>query len=47
KSSWRLDFFRFLRHVAKDGRTIDDLSNVERYRAIEVIIRPIVNRRNN
>ncbi|CAF1122775.1 unnamed protein product [Rotaria sp. Silwood1] len=46
KSSWRLDFFRFLHHVAKDGRTIDDLSNVERYRATEVIIRPTINRRN-
>ncbi|CAF3751273.1 unnamed protein product [Rotaria sordida] len=42
KSSWHLDFYRFLRHVADDGRTIDGLSNVERYRATEVIIRPIV-----
>ncbi|CAF4388672.1 unnamed protein product, partial [Rotaria sordida] len=28
------------------SRTIDDLSNVECYRATEVIIHPIINRRN-
>ncbi len=42
KRSWRLDFFRFLHQVAKDGRTIEELSNVERYRTNEVVIHPII-----
>ncbi|CAF1510620.1 unnamed protein product, partial [Didymodactylos carnosus] len=44
KRSWRLGFFRFLHRVANDGRQIEELSNVERYRATEVVIRPIVTR---
>jgi hypothetical protein len=39
-----MGLFRFLHNVANDGRTIDDLSNVERYRATQIIIRPIINR---
>ncbi|CAF1034040.1 unnamed protein product [Adineta steineri] len=42
KRSWRMGLFRFLRHVANDARTIEELSNVERYRATEVIIRPVI-----
>jgi hypothetical protein len=34
---------RFLHHVSNDGRTIDDLSNVERYCATRIVINPIVN----
>jgi hypothetical protein len=45
KRSWRLDFLRFLRHVAHDGRTIEELSNVERYRATEVVIHPFITHR--
>src|SRR5579871_3536650 len=45
KHSWYLNFFRFLHQVADDGRTIEELSNVERYRATEVIIHPIFTRR--
>ncbi len=46
KRSWRLDFFRFLHHVANDDRTIEELSNVERYRATEVVIHPIITQQN-
>jgi hypothetical protein len=42
KSSWRLDFFRFLHHVAKNSQKVEKLSNVERFRATEVIIHPII-----
>lgn len=41
KRSWRASFLRFLWQVANDGRSIEDLSNVERYRVQEVLIRPI------
>ena len=41
KRSWRSGFLRFLWQVANDGRSIEDLPNVERYRASEVHIRPI------
>jgi hypothetical protein len=41
KRSWYLDFLRFLHQVASDGRSIEELSNVERYRATEVVIHPI------
>jgi diacylglycerol kinase family enzyme len=41
KRSWRTGFLRFLWQVANDGRTIEDLPNVERYRVSEVLIRPI------
>jgi hypothetical protein len=44
KQSWRLAFFRFLHRVARDGRAIEELSNVERYRATDIVIRPIVTR---
>ncbi len=41
KRSWRTGFLRFLWQVANDGRLIEDLPNVERYRVSEVFIRPI------
>ena len=41
KRSWRTGFLRFLWQVANDGRTIEDLPHVERYRVSEVLIRPI------
>ena len=41
KRSWTFGFLRFLHHVANDGRHLDELTNVERFRAIDVIIRPI------
>jgi hypothetical protein len=41
KRSWRTGFLRFLLQVANDGRSIEDLPNVERYRVSEVRIRPI------
>jgi len=41
KRSWRTGFLRFLWQVANDGRSIEDLPNVERYRVSEVLIRPI------
>ena len=44
KHSWYFPFFRFLHRVAKDGQTIEELSNVERFRATEVRIHPIVTR---
>ncbi|CAF5165995.1 unnamed protein product, partial [Rotaria magnacalcarata] len=40
KRSWRTGFLRFLWQVAKDGRLISDLPNVERYCVREVFIRP-------
>ncbi|CAF3403116.1 unnamed protein product [Rotaria socialis] len=40
KRSWRTGFLRFLWQVAKDGRLINDLPNVEHYCAREVFIRP-------
>ena len=43
KRSWHKDFLRFLWQVANDGRSIEDLPNVERYRASEVHVRPINN----
>lgn len=43
KRSWHKDFLRFLWQVANDGRSIEDLPNVERYRASEVHVRPISN----
>ncbi len=46
KQTWRLDFFRFLHHVAEDGRAIEELSNVERFRTTEVVIHPIVTQQN-
>ena len=39
-----MGFLRFLTNVANDGRTIDDLDNVQRYRAIEISINPTSNR---
>jgi hypothetical protein len=39
-----MGLFRFLTNIAKDGRTIDDLANVERYRANEIIIKAIINK---
>jgi diacylglycerol kinase family enzyme len=44
KRSWRMGLLRFLTNVANDGRSIDDLSNVERYRATQIIINPIIDR---
>ena len=41
KSSWYFNFLRFLHSAARDGRTIDELSNVERFRVTEVLIHPI------
>lgn len=41
KNSGRTGFLRFLWQVARDGRSIEDLPNVERYRVREVLIRPI------
>ncbi|CAF2702045.1 unnamed protein product [Rotaria sp. Silwood2] len=41
KRSWRTGFLRFLWQVANDGRSIEDLPNVERYCVSEVFIRPI------
>ena len=41
KRSWRTGFLRFLWQVANDGRSIEDLPNVERFRVSEVLIRPI------
>ena len=41
KRSWRTGFLRFLLQVANDGRSIEDLPNVERYRASEILIRPL------
>lgn len=41
KRSWRTGFLRFLWQVANDGRSIEDLPNVERYRVSEVLIRPM------
>ena len=41
KRSWRTGFLRFLWQIANDGRTIEDLPNVERYRVSEVLIRPM------
>lgn len=40
KRSWQPTFLRFLWQVARDGRSIEDLPNVERYRVNEVLIRP-------
>jgi diacylglycerol kinase family enzyme len=44
KRSWHMGLFRFLQNVANDGRNIDQLSNVERYRATKVVIKPIIHR---
>lgn len=41
KHSWSVKFLRFLHRVASDGRSIEELSNVERFRATEVVIHPI------
>ena len=41
KRSWFTGFLRFLWQVANDSRSIEDLPNVERYRASEIFIRPI------
>ena len=38
-----MGLLRFLHSVASDARNIDELSNVERYRATQIIIHPIVN----
>jgi hypothetical protein len=46
KRSRRRGFLRFLHRVANDRRPIENLSDVERYRATKVIIRPIVTGRN-
>ena len=43
--SWHTSFLRFLWQVANDSRSIEDLPNVERYRASEVVIRPVHNDR--
>lgn len=43
KRSWRTGFLRFLWQIANDGRSIEDLPNVERYRVSEVLIRPMNN----
>jgi ceramide kinase len=39
--SWRAGFLRFLWQVANDGRSIEELPYVERYRVSEVLIRPL------
>ena len=44
KRSRRTDFIQFLYRTANDGQPIEQLSNVERYRATEVNIHPITNR---
>lgn len=44
KRAWPIGFLRFLWQVAKDGRAIEDLSNVERLRVSEVLIRPVPTR---
>lgn len=41
KRSWRTGFLRFLWQVANDGRSIEHLPHVERYRVSEVLIRPL------
>jgi hypothetical protein len=41
KRSWRTGFLRFLWQVANDGRSIEDLPNVERHRVSEVLIHPV------
>jgi len=41
KRSWRTGFLRFLWQVANDGRSIEDLPNVEQYRVSEVLIHPM------
>jgi diacylglycerol kinase family enzyme len=41
KRSWRTGFLRFLWQVANDGRSIEELPNVERYRVSEVLIHPM------
>ena len=41
KRSWRTGLLRFLWQVANDGRSIEDLPHVERYRVSEVLIRPM------
>ncbi|UJR33624.1 hypothetical protein I4U23_021059 [Adineta vaga] len=41
KRSWQTGFLRFLWQVANDGRSIEDLPNVERYRVSEVLIHPM------
>ena len=43
KHSWRLQFLHFLHRVANDSQAIEQLSNVERFRAIQVKIYPIIN----
>lgn len=40
KRSWRTGFLRFLWQVANDGRSIQDLPNVECYHVREVSIKP-------
>ena len=45
KRSRRMGFIRFLYRAANEDQTIEELSNVERYRATEVIIRPMATRR--
>ena len=42
KQTWNGAFLRFLQNVARDGRTVDELPNVERFRATEVLIRPVL-----
>ncbi|CAF3725610.1 unnamed protein product [Adineta steineri] len=44
KHSWRLTFLRFLHHIARHSRAVEELSNVQRYRATEVVIHPVVSR---
>ena len=41
KRSWHTDFLRFLWQVANDSRSIEDLPNVERFRASEVHVRSL------
>lgn len=42
-----MDFLRFPLHVAHRGHTVEQLPNVERFRADEVIIRPIITQEND
>ncbi|UJR29327.1 hypothetical protein I4U23_010539 [Adineta vaga] len=43
KHSWRLQFLRFLHHIANNSGAIERLSTVERFRATEVCLHPIIN----
>jgi hypothetical protein len=44
KHSWLLAFLQFLHRAASSGRAVEELSDVDRYRATEVVIHPFVTR---